>query len=117
MNWLRELAERDKPEGIELDDWMTLLEVATSGPAVEARQGAPRMGEVVEVRVSRCVYACCGKGSELREGYEQTYRGYVASLSRRSFLLTNQGLGTVSYTVVVELDELLELSSTVSPSL
>lgn len=82
--------------------------VAVGGEAVKDRQGAPRMGELVTVRVSGCAYSCCGRAWRRKDGYEQTYRGYIDCLTDNSFMLYSLGIGTLSYVVAVRADELLE---------
>lgn len=69
----------------------------------------------VEIVVDACAYACCGRGWSTREGYEQTYRGYIATLDLPSASepggarLIARGIGTVSYFVVFGLDRLLDV--------
>lgn len=75
------------------------------------RVAAEDKGRIVDVVVSGCAYACCGKGWLRRDGYEQVYCGYVdnfqdpAGLDDGSFMLYSMGIGTISYVVAVRFDE------------
>lgn len=68
----------------------------------------------IEVVVTSCAYSCCGRGWIRRDGYEQTYRGYVDNLrepqgaAAGSFMVYNPGLGTVSYVIALRFDELAD---------
>ena len=71
------------------------------------RDAAAGSRELVTVVVTGCAYSCCGRGWRRRDGYEQTYHGWVDNLTEReggkagSFMLYSPGLGTVSYVVAV----------------
>ena len=65
---------------------------------------------MLEVVVKGCAYSCCGKGWQRRDGYEQTYYGYVDNLhppdeGAGTFMLYSPGVGTLSYVVAVRFDE------------
>lgn len=89
-----------------------------------------RPGTIVEVVVNGCAYACCGRGWRRKDGYEQTYRGYIdnfhepiagpASLRARwedseapvgqgSFMLYSAGIGTLGYVIASRWDEVLDV--------
>ncbi len=80
---------------IDAADWSLLREAASGGR------------ELVTVVVTGCAYSCCGRGWRRRDGYEQTYRGWVDNFEERegaaagTFMLYSPGLGTVSYVVAV----------------
>jgi len=69
----------------------------------------------VEVVVSGAAYSCCGRGWQRRDGYEQTYRGWVDNYmppkdqGEGTFMLYSPGLGTVSYVVAVRFAEVLDV--------
>lgn len=71
----------------------------------------------VEVVVNACAYSCCGRGWQRRDGYEQTYVGYVDNLhppedgAVGTFMLYSVGLGTISYVCAIRFDEVLNASS------
>lgn len=78
--------------------------------------GGSQPGAIVEVVVDGCAYSCCGRGWERRDGYEQTYHGYVDNLrepdnvdGQGSFMLYAAGVGTLSYVVAVLFHELLDV--------
>ena len=62
-------------------------------------------GRIVTVTVNACAYSCCGRGWRRRDGYEQTYSGWVDNLQlpsrlrEGSFMLYSPGIGTLSYVV------------------
>ena len=66
---------------------------------------------VLEVVVNGCAHSCCGRGWRRRDGYEQTYYGYVDNLHPPepgrvgTFMLYSPGVGTLSYVVAVRFDE------------
>jgi hypothetical protein len=70
---------------------------------------------LVEVAVSGCAYSCCGRGWLRKDGYEQTYRGWVDNLEppegamAGTFMLYSPGIGTLSYVVAVRFDEVQEV--------
>ena len=53
----------------------------------------------LEVVVNGCAHSCCGRGWRRRDGYEQTYYGYVDNLhlpegeAAGTFMLYSTGLG------------------------
>lgn len=55
----------------------------------------------VNLTVRRCQYNCCGHGWLLRSGYEQHYTGYVDNVTASGFTLVSRGIGTVSYSLLV----------------
>lgn len=73
---------------------------------------------LVEIVVNSCAYSCCGRGWLRKDGYEQTYRGWVDNLDfdphpqgpfYGSFMLYSPGIGTLSYVVAVRFDEVQEV--------
>lgn len=66
---------------------------------------------IVEVIVSGCAYSCCGRPWSRRDGYEQTYSGWVDNLNlpddrgSGAFMLYSPGIGTLSYVIAVRFDE------------
>lgn len=58
-------------------------------------------GRHVDITVNACAYSCCGRGWRRKDGYEQTYRGYVDNLAlpageaQGTFMLYNPGLGSM----------------------
>jgi hypothetical protein len=68
-------------------------------------------GRMVTVIVNSCAYSCCGRGWLRREGYEQTYRGWIDNLHDPdkihvgTFMLYAPGIGTLGYTIAVRFDE------------
>lgn len=77
--------------------------------------GGSSPGTIVEVVVDGCAYSCCGRGWRRRDGYEQTYRGYVDNLREPdgqllgSFMLYAVGIGTLSYVVAATFGELVDV--------
>lgn len=71
----------------------------------------------VRIVVDACAYACCGRAWQSRDGYEQTYQGYIANLDLPSgsepggARLIARGVGTVSYFVVFTFDHLLDVEA------
>lgn len=71
--------------------------------------------ERVELVVTGCAYSCCGRGWQRRDGYEQTYVGYVdnlevtVGLSDGAFMLYSVGMGTISYVLAVRLEEVADV--------
>lgn len=67
--------------------------------------GGTTPGALVEIVVTDCAYSCCGRGWQRRDGYEQTFRGYVDNLREPdgphigSFMLYSVGVGTLNYVV------------------
>ena len=65
----------------------------------------------LRVTVNACAYSCCGRGWQRRDGYEQTYVGWVDNLKLSdgphvgSFMLYSEGLGTISYVIAAGFDE------------
>jgi hypothetical protein len=61
--------------------------------------------------VTGCAYSCCGKGWHRRDGYEQTYTGWIDNLrqpdgaGQGTLMLYAAGLGTVSYVIAARWDE------------
>lgn len=75
---------------------------------------AEHRGEIVEVVVDGAAYSCCGRGWHRRDGYEQTYNGYVDNFSmdnstEGTFMLYSLGLGTISYVIAVRFFEVLDV--------
>lgn len=71
---------------------------------LELLRESHRTHRLVEIVVTGCAYACCGRGWSRRDGYEQTYRGYISTMDDdppRTFMLVSMGVGTVSYTIAV----------------
>lgn len=68
-------------------------------------------GRILTVITRGCAFSCCGRGWQRRDGYEQTYRGWVDNLhlpegpNVGSFMLYSQGLGTLSYVVAMVFDD------------
>lgn len=71
---------------------------------------------LVTVVVTGCAYSCCGKGWQRRNGYEQTYTGYVDNLKEPddfnvgTFMLYSPGIGTLSYVIAARFDELADVA-------
>lgn len=71
----------------------------------------------VEVVVDGAAYSCCGRGWVRRDGYEQTYNGWIDNLTEKgpysegTFMLYATGLGTISYVVACRLYEVLDVRS------
>lgn len=71
------------------------------------RAAAQDTTQIITVVVMGCAYSCCGHGWRRRDGYEQTYRGWVDNFTERegdkagTFMLYNPGLGTVSYVCAI----------------
>lgn len=65
----------------------------------------------VQLVVNRCLFSCCGRGWRAREGYEQTYYGFVSQLDEVGFVLTSRGLGTVSYVMRAAFDDVLDVGA------
>lgn len=69
----------------------------------------------VEVVVDGAAYSCCGRGWQRRDGYEQTYHGWVDNLrmpgpqQEGTFMLYAAGLGTISYVVACRFYEVLDV--------
>ena len=67
---------------------------------------------VLEVVVNGCAHSCCGRGWRRRDGYEQTYYGYVDNLhppegeAAGTFMLYSTGLGgSLDFVVAVRFFE------------
>lgn len=62
----------------------------------------------LRVVVSSCAYSCCGRGWRRRDGYEQTYVGWIDNLRIDSgtFMLYSPGIGTMSYVVAARLADI-----------
>jgi hypothetical protein len=69
----------------------------------------------VEIVVDECLYACCARPPKLKGGYEQTYRGLVASIDERQLVLHSIALRTLNYHVVVEVDHVLDVTPLEDP--
>lgn len=66
---------------------------------------------LVRIEVASCAYACCSRGWQRRD-YEATYQGWVDNLNELdggAFMLYSPGIGTISYTVAVRFEEVLEV--------
>lgn len=87
----------------------------------------------VRIVVFGCAYACCGRGWQRRDGYEQTYHGYVQQLEQidpdcnchipmlegagqhapgcavfklaGTFMLYSAGIGTLNYVIACRFSE------------
>lgn len=62
----------------------------------------------LEIVVTGCAHSCCGRGWRRRDGYEQTYHGYVDNLTidePGAFMLYSKGIGTLSYVLAVRFSE------------
>lgn len=85
-----------------------------SEPEVELlRASQADKSRLVRVVVTGCAYSCCGRGWDRRDGYEQTYSGYVDNLQEPetvklagqevthagTFMLYAAGIGTISYVI------------------
>lgn len=70
---------------------------------------AAASGARVELVVTACLYACCGKGFTERAGYEQTFHGTVHTLTDTGVRLHSEGIGTLNYVVLVELADVEEV--------
>lgn len=69
----------------------------------------------VAVRVTGAAFSCCGRGWTRRDGYEQTFVGWVDNLTdpdgdkQGTFMVYNPGLGTISYVVAIRFFEVLDV--------
>lgn len=78
------------------------------------RQAAEQRGRIVQIVVTGCAYSCCGKGWHRRDGYEQTYQGWVDNFKDGEhgvFMLYSPGLGTLNYVVAVRFDEVADVQA------
>lgn len=74
----------------------------------------------VTVVVTGCAYSCCGRGWQRRDGYEQTYCGWVDNFrpptvdgdDEGTFMLYSPGLGTISYVIAVRFSEVADVQWT-----
>lgn len=96
--------------------WANKLDAEDVQLLVDAQADKTRS---VEILVSGCAYSCCGRGWMRRDGYEQTYRGWIDCLQLDehpqgprwgTFMLYSPGLGTISYVVAVRFGEVLGIS-------
>lgn len=82
------------------------------------RAAAADKHQHVRIVCTAAAYSCCGRGWQRRDGYEQTYQGWVDNLLEPegmmvgTFMLYSPGLGKLTYVVAVRFDE-LELVETV----
>jgi hypothetical protein len=71
--------------------------------------------QLVTVTVTGCAYSCCGKGWLRKDGYEQTYTGYIDNLQEPegaaagTFMLYSAGIGTLSYVIACRFYELVDV--------
>ena len=78
---------------------------------IELLLHSQRDHSTLEVVVSGAAYSCCGRGWRRRDGYEQTYYGWIDNLHSPepgrvgTFMLCSPGVGTLSYVVAVRFDE------------
>lgn len=92
------------------DDEIALLRASAINCGGDARP--------VAVTVSSAAYSCCGRGWQRRDGYEQTYVGWVDNLhepdgmAQGAFMLYGVGLGTVAFTLAVVFAEVELVEST-----
>lgn len=72
---------------------------------------AGRTRQLVDLVVTGCAFSCCGRGWHRRDGYEQTYHGYIDHLSETSmsFMLYSPGIGTISYVLAVTFEEVADV--------
>lgn len=79
------------------------------------REAAAHKPMVVEIVVDGAAYSCCGRGWQRRDGYEQTYAGYIDNfmepegIAVGTFMLYSPGLGTISYVVACRFYEVLDV--------
>jgi hypothetical protein len=65
----------------------------------------------LRVTVNGCAYSGCGRGWRYRDGYEQTYVGWVDKLKLPDgphvggCMLDSEGLATISYVIAARFDE------------
>lgn len=79
----------------------------TSG-AVSQVLAASGTNDPISIRVSGCLYDCCGRGFHRRDG-EQIFGGLVVA-GDSGFTLYGRGIGTPrGFVVAVKWDELLEV--------
>jgi hypothetical protein len=97
------------PEHLTENEWRLLRQIAVSGEAVDPDLPERRPGKTIRLVVNACAYSCCGRGWQRRDGYEQTYHGYVDNLTDRTLMLYSVGIGTVSYVLAVRFFEIEEL--------
>ena len=79
---------------------------------LELLEHSQRFRDALEVVVHSCAHSCCGKGWRRRDGYEQTYYGYVDKLhlpegeAVGSFMLYSTGLGgSLDFVIAARFDE------------
>lgn len=76
------------------------------------RESSQDFSKLVTVTVTGCAYACCGRGWRRRDGYEQTYTGYIDNLTEPegeaagTFMLYAAGIGGSSYVIACRFFEL-----------
>lgn len=68
--------------------------------------------QVIQIVCMAAEYTCCGKPAVQHTGYEQTYRGFVHDADQ-SLRLVSPGLGTVTYTVVVQFADIIDYTESV----
>lgn len=81
-------------------------------------EAAADRGRTVEIVVDGAAYSCCGRGWQRRDGYEQTYQGWIDNYQppngggEGTFMLYSKGLGTISYVVACRFYEVVDVRPT-----
>lgn len=65
----------------------------------------------LKILTTQAAYACCGRGWQERSGYEQIYQGQITSLSGDTLRLVRRGIGTLTYTVIVPVEALVDVEA------
>lgn len=63
----------------------------------------------VEVLVTNCTHMCCGRIST-RNGYEQTYEGFIRRTDEAGFMIEKPGVGKYTYRVNALFDDVLAVT-------
>lgn len=90
------------PDRIDAEDFELLRRVTIDGdygPGTDP-------GERVKMIVHGCAYECCARGWMRRDGYEQTYFGYIDNLTDATVMLYGAGIGTSGYVIAARFDEI-----------
>lgn len=76
----------------------------------DAVLAAKESGDDLAITVSSCTHICCGRVSK-REGYEQSYQGFVLSVGAEGFMLEKPGIGKYTYRVAVQFEALVAVDA------
>lgn len=75
------------------------MDTSSSRSELEAALGDRHRRFQIETRVAS--YTCCGKPWRLVGPHGQVYFGFVSEVTDEGFMLTNLGIGTITYQVRV----------------